>query len=633
MLRALRKYNRLLLAVFGSGIMIVFLLGNADVVGYFSGLGGKASYVAKFADGRTITRQDLAVVQQELQVLERLQPILQPLPVIGNITREPDVFIQLIHEANAAGMISGPGAVLINDEDMVRLSAQTGYNPVVIKRTLANYEGIQRYLQHVIRAGILSDRRLMREGRRQFESADTRLAIIPANAQDATNDPTDAQLQSQYDAWKDVPPGEGDHGFGYRLPDRVSAEWLTVPSNAIEAGVRESIGNDDTDVRMFWRRNEGGRFPAIGDATQVPQIVVEAFVNEETTRRQRELERKASDLLRAPRRGFESRDGVVVLPDNWADEQLALGDLRTALIDQFDMPEGSVPAVADTGEFLVSTTDVANNTAFRFVGTDRFGPTPDGSRPRWAIADLLDALNEFGESGVPLQEGVAMPVLTTPTGDRIFLRITDTAPNRAPKNLAEVQAEVDEDVRRLTRFNDIVSRTPEIQALANAGGLQAVVDTWSLDAPRTTNIRRGATNTVSGLGEDSTVTNAIINRSIELGASPLSDVAEADRIVVAPSDRHLAVVVARLDRRIPANESIWTAIVDSGQLVYLTAADEYGGPGMPDLAKTFSLDALSARHGYERSGDNATDDAADDDTDAADDTTASDDDATTADAS
>ena len=31
MLRVLRKYNRTLLAVFGSGIMIVFLLGNADI--------------------------------------------------------------------------------------------------------------------------------------------------------------------------------------------------------------------------------------------------------------------------------------------------------------------------------------------------------------------------------------------------------------------------------------------------------------------------------------------------------------------------------------------------------------------------------------------------------------------------
>ena len=291
-----------------------------------------------------------------------------------------------------------------------------------------------------------------------------------------------------------------------------------------------------------------------------------------------------------------------------------------------------MPAVTNTGSSLVSTSDVADNTALRFVGTDRFGPTPDGSRPRWAIADLLGALNEFGESGVPLQEGVVMPVLTTPTGDRIFLRITNSAPNRAPKNLAEVQMEVDEDVRRLARFNDIVARTPEIQALANEGGLQAVVDTWSLDAPRTTNIRRGATNTVSGLGEDGTVTNAIINRSIELGASPLSDVSEADRIVITPSDRHLAVVVARLDRRIPANESIWTAIVDSGQLVYLTAADEYGGPGMPDLAESFSYDALSARHGYKRSVNNDSDDAAND-TNTADDTTASDDDATAADAS
>jgi hypothetical protein len=611
MLRALRKYNRLLLAVFGSGIMIVFLLGNADVVGYFSGLGGSSSYVAKFADGRTVTRQDLAVVQQELQVLERLQPILRPLPVVGNITREPDVFIQLVHEANAAGMISGPGAVLINDEDMVRLSSQTGYNPVVIKRALANYEGIQRYLQHVIRAGILSDRRMVQEGRRQFESADTRLAVIEAKSEDSTTAPTEAQLQSQFDAWKATPPGEGDHGFGYRLPDRVSAEWLIVPASAVEAGVRQAIRNDDTDVRMFWRRNEGGRFPAIGDTLDVPQVVTEAFVDEQTKRRQRDLERKASDLLRAPRRGFESRDGVVKLPDNWSDQRLAMDDLRTALIQEFRMPEGSTPAVETSGDGLIPAVDLADESAFRFAGTDRFGPTPDGTRPRWSMSDLIGAMNEFGESGVPLQEGVVMPVLTTPSGDRIFIRVTETAPNREPNNLAEVHVQVEDDVRRLARYNDIVARIPEIQALASAGGLQAVVDTWSLEAPRTTNIRRGVTNTVSGLGEDADVTNAIINRSIILGVDPLSDVAESNRIVIAPSDQHLAVVVARLDRRIPANESIWSAIVDSGQLVYLTAADEYGGPGMPELAESFTFEALSARHGYERPNNNDTEDDAD----------------------
>lgn len=612
MLRVLRKHNRLLLAVFGSGIMIVFLLGNADVVGYFSGLGGNASWVAKFDDGRIITRQDLTIVQRELQVLESLG--VRPLPVVGDIIREPDLFIQLSHEADTAGMISGPGAVLINETVMENLEARTGYSPFVIRQALASYQGIDRYLQHVIRAGILSDRRTMREGRRQFESADARLAIITANAKDATSDPTDAQLQAQFDAWKDVPPGEGDHGFGYRLPDRVSAEWLVIPESAIEAGVRAAIRNDDTDMRMFWRRNEGGRFPEIGDSTEVPKVVIEAFVDEETTRRQRDLERKAADLLRAPRRGFESRDGVVVLPDNWADQRLALAELRTALIEQFNMPDGSLPAVGNTGDALVPATEVADNAAFRFAGTDRFGPTPDGSGPRWAMTDLLGGIHEFGESGVPLQQGVVMPVLSTPTGDRIFLRVTDTAANRAPKDLAEVQQQVDEDVRRLARYNDITARAPEIQALAAAGGLQAVVDTWGLEPPQSTNIRRGATNTVSGLGEDAGVTNAIIDRSIALGADPLADAPEADRIVVTPSDRHLALVVARLDRRIPANETIWTAYVDSGEIVVQTAADEYGGPGMPDLAETFTFDALSARHGYVRSGGDSSDDAEEDKT-------------------
>ena len=53
---------------------------------------------------------------------------------------------------------------------------------------------------------------------------------------------------------------------------------------------------------------------------------------------------------------------------------------------------------------------------------------------------------------------------------------------------------------------------------------------------------------------------ALNNRVNELGVgNAVVQRQGADRIVVTPSDRHLALVVARLDRRIPANETIWTA--------------------------------------------------------------------------
>ncbi|MCH2136864.1 MAG: SurA N-terminal domain-containing protein [Phycisphaerales bacterium] len=611
MLRVLRKYNRLLLAIFGSGIMIVFLLGNADVVGYFSGLGGQSSWVAKFADGRTISRQDFSRVQQELMVLDRLRGIglLQPLPVVGDITRDPDAYITLLHEAAEAGMVTGPGAVQLDTESLIQLSNATGYSPVVVKQAIAGYDGISRYVRHILEAGVLSDRRQTREGRRQFESADTKLAVVRAKAEDASTPPTEEQLQAQFDAWKDIPAGEGDHGFGYRLPDRVRAEWIIVPQAAVEAGVRSGIETDDTDLRMYWRRNsgDGGRFPAIGDELEVPNVVVEAWVKEEVQRRQRDLERRAADLLRAPRRGLDSVDGIVALPDDWASQRLPLDSLRQQLTEEFDMPADAIAQVETTGDELTPVEDVADLEAFRFASTDRFGPTPEG-RPRWSVEDLLTGLNEFGESGVPLQSGVAMPVLTAPTGDRLFIRVTEAEADRPPHDLAEVRDQVDSDVRRLSRYEQLVARQGELRGLADAGGLDAVVDTWELDAPLTTSIRRSTTGTIGGLGADPDVAEAIIDRSIELGADPLSDIDESDRIIITPSDRHLALVIARLDRRVPANESLWDAIVGSGQLVQLTAVDDFGGPGMPDLAEALSVEALSARHGYVRSGNSDEED-------------------------
>lgn len=628
MLRVLRKYNRLLLAVFGSGIMIVFLLGNADIVGYFSGLGSQSSWVARFGDGREITRQELSYVQQEMQTIDRLG--LPPLPLVGDITRDADLFIQLLHEAKQAGMIGGPGSLRNDPAELLLVAQNTGMNPVIIRNALSDYEGMRRYLQWIIRSGMLSDNRLVREGRRQMEGVDAQFAVITAKAEDASAAPTDDELLAQFDAWKDTPVGEGDHGFGYRLPDRAAIEWLIVPRVAVEAGLRQSVADDDTDVRMFWRRNEG-RFGTIGDTTDIPAVVTDAWVREATDRRLLDLERAANDVLRSPRRGFESVDGVVKLPADWADRQVAMGDLRTTLIEQFGLVDTDIPPVDVIGD-LTQLNNVASNTSFRFAGTDRFGPTPQG-RSRWALADLLGSLSEFGGGAVPLQAGIMLPVLSTPTGDRIFIRVTEAEGNRAPHDLAEVMELVDTDLRRLSRYHDLLGQQGAVNAMAVSGGLDAVASTWNVEITGPSSLQRNFAPglprpaSVPGLGIDKNVVATIVDRSIAMGNAPLRDVDAGERIVVIPSDRQLALVVARLDRRVPVSDTQWISMIDNGQIVFMAAAEDFGGQDMPDLAAAFTAEALTARHGYVR---NTGDD--EDDADTTDDA-ATDDDATTADAS
>jgi hypothetical protein len=132
---------------------------------------------------------------------------------------------------------------------------------------------------------------------------------------------------------------------------------------------------------------------------------------------------------------------------------------------------------------------------------------------------------------------------------------------------------------------------------------------------------------VPGLGIDKNVVATIVDRSIAMGNAPLRDVDAGERIVVIPSDRQLALVVARLDRRVPVSDTQWISMIDNGQIVFMAAAEDFGGQDMPDLAAAFTAEALTARHGYVR---NTGDD--EDDADTTDDA-ATDDDATTADAS
>ena len=614
MLRVLRKYNRTLLAVFGSGIMIVFLLGNADIVGYFSGLGGQSSWVAKFGDGREISRQDYAVIQNELRVINALTPPLQPLPIVGDISRDVDVFIQLAHEAQQAGMVGGAGSLPIGPDEALSLAQQTGHNPAVIRSALSTYFGIDRYLRWVMRSGMLSDNRLVREGRRQLEGADVQLVVLPAKADDAAA-PTPEELQAHFDAWKDTVPGEGDHGFGYRLPDRATVEWLVIPRASVEAGIRAAVADDDTDVRMFWRRNEG-RFPAIEGATEVPAEVTDAFVRESADKRLGDLERHAADALRLPRRGFESTDGVVTLPDNWNELKVPFADLRADLIESFDLPADDVvqPASIDT---LTAIDEIGADDTFRFAGTERFGPTSEG-RPRWAVTDLLGALNEFGGGLVPLQADITLPVMTTPTGDRIFMRATSAEGDRAPHDLAEVLTQVDTDLRRKAAYDALLASQDDIAGEARDNGLDALAESWATEVNGPTSMQRNFAPglprpaRIAGLeADDADVVGTVIDESIALGADTLSDLDASERIVVVPSDRNLALVVVRLDRRVPVSDAQWTSMIDNGQMIYMAAADDFGGADLPDLRAAFTAEAMAARHGYERSGG---DEEEDDDT-------------------
>ncbi len=614
--RLLRKYNRILLAVFGVGLMIVFLMPQLpDLMAQFGGQGSQVATMGE--DGEPVTREDWSLIQQQVQILQRLESGLPPLPIVGTIGNDLDRYFLLVHEAGEAGLIGGDASAGINPDTLLTLSQQTGFPPAAIRQTLINYSGIRRYLTMVTSSGRLSDRRLRHEARRMIDGVDTRYVVVPAEPVDTA--PTPEAMQAHFDAWADVNPGEGDHGFGYRLPDRAAIEWMEIPNATVEAAIRAEIAGDDLPVRKYWRQHES-RFEAIEPGAAVPGDVTDAYVEQRLEDLRPAIARAAGDALRTPRRGFESVDNFIVLPDDWDAKRVDLADLRTTLAERFDLPldgDTALPQPEATAE-LLDMKAIGSLPRIGRAGTDRYGRAASGSSQR-SLADLVGAAKELGGMGeVPVQSGLAGPVLEDRQNNIWVFRIIDTDAARPPGSVDEVRAEMTQDLQRLAQWEAMQGELGAMQARAAAEGLDTFAETsgQSVQGPRSfqrylhPSIPRPAT--IPGLGADQGIIDALVDRSIELGTGPLQDVPVQERILILPSDTNMAVMVARLDGRTPLQEENYERFLDQGVLQGRVIANELGGDNADKLAKSFTTDALRERNNFKRSGqDQDTEEPAD----------------------
>ncbi len=621
--RLLRKYNRILLAVFGVGLMIVFLMPQLpDLMAQF---GGRGSLIATMGeDGEPVTREDWQMVQQQVQILQRLEGNLPPLPIIGSIGSDVQRYYLLIHEASKAGMIGGDGSVPLPPDAILTLSQQIGFAPAAVRQTLINETGIRRYLDHVARSGRLSDRRLRLESRRMLDGVDARYVVIPAEADASATAPTEADIEAQFSTYADVDPGEGDHGFGYRLPDRASIEWLEIPVASVRAAVTRDVAADDLDVRKFWLRNQA-QFEDVDSSGDIPADVREAYVDQAVSEMLPTISRAAADTLRTPRRGFESAENFIVLPEDWDAHRVDLADLRTTIGERFNLPlegDDAIPAPGQSDE-LIDLEEVRRLPRIGIAGTDRYGRADSGGRTR-RLADLVGKAKELGGTGqVPVQVGVAGPVLEDPQGNLWVFRITDSDQARPPMSADEVRADVVADLQRLAAWKVLQEQAASMEAAAKTDGIDAIATARSqrVQGPRAfqRNLHPSIPRppNVPGLGQDLGVIEAMVDRSIDLGTSPLADAELPDRVLVLPSDRNMAIIAVELAGRTPLRTDQFNQFMDQGVLTRRISADELGGPQYDNLQSSFTTDALATRHGFrfvgsdDEDGDTSTDDAAD----------------------
>lgn len=640
MLKFLRLYQGWILAIFGTFLVITFLLPQA-ISGLFQQSAISGGDWATVGDGSTITNGDYQQIQMELRVVENLgNPLLEAM----GVSKDPAYWYLLTREANQAGLIGGAGVgreaiaqmaaaasqqgQLVSETRLIlNLMRGSGLPESQVLETLAKVQGVSQLASRFQTAGRYSDERLRQAAADLALGADADIVIIDAakasdnTATDQTTDttetaeateptetivialdpPDEAMLQAQFDAHKSENPGEGDSGFGYKFPDRAQVEWISISKADIKNAMAENTLLDPIEMRKEFIENPQAygikptdvERPSFAEyAEQVRSNMLRVQLDDEMAK----ISKFLLDSTQSPRRGLQ-RDGVYFkLPENWNETQANFTDVASKIATQFE----TTPPTLGKSDGLQGAAEID---VIEGLGTAR--STKFGQRPT-RVSEFVFAAREFdNKSPIPAQADVASPVFTDAQGNLYMFRVTAVDPARDPVNLEEAREQVTVDATNLARFRALKAQSASIKSLAVANGMQAVAQAYDSNVDFTPEIAKanlrllefGLKNPtrIRGLDNPDSVVNAIVEHAAALDFSTLTTKLPAeDRTFVVPDKDNLALVVVQLTAIRPLTQESWANLAAKGAMLRMMAREET----TIDFSKTFSLDALIERHNF-----------------------------------
>ena len=594
MLKFLRKYNKYILAVFGTLLLITFLIPFA-FTSLLQNVGRGGTTWATVDDDKPtkVSVSDLNDIRRELQVVQ-YSPQLAALGV-----DLPEHWYLLSREAQQAGLVPAASLLTQNAQSVQQLAlvaARSGENPLFVAETMAKAQGVANLLQ-LYRADRYSDRRLKQRARRLFHGVRVQPLVIEASAPDDPPALTEAELLEQMEKYADV-PGEGEMGFGYRLPDRVRLEWLEVPADSVRAMIEASDQLNPVALRKHWLKNTAD-FGTPDPEAAVPDEVRTDLLETLTAGTLDEIARWTNDQLRLARRGLPQRGGYLEFPQGWTGPDLPELALSIQAEEKFSGID--LPIYHATGEPWLTAEDVPDLAGVGAATSDKFGPTPVG------LMDLVMATREFGGSPtIPIQKGVAGPPMRGADGSVFFFRVIDADPSRPPESIDEVRDELVRDLRRLAHYRQLVETADSVRQVAIEEGLLAVAMLYDTAVSPTVNVSLGFPATFPVIGQHRATSEAIVDHAMGLPQDlPMQEVPVEDRMLVVPVEDSLSLLVVRLTDQTPLTDETYQSYAQFGILQGQLTRENTGD--IDPSTQAFSYDALAERHKFQfASGDAPT---------------------------
>jgi len=637
MMKSLRKYNKWILVVGGSILIISFLFTGTSQM--FQPDPGKR-VVATLVGGEAILGKDRYDAERALEALKATVPNL--VNALG--VRGADHWFLLVREAERAGLVghAGDGVDWIPElaqaeletgllsrqggefylrqlrADPARLKELLDRQTQVIERAraggagrakigasemdlvLARLRGVTRLMTSLTQAARLSDRQALAEVRKLIDRAVVDAVVIPASALAAeVPEPTPAEMQAHFDRYRAVKPGEGEHGFGYVQPDKVKLEWMRLDRAAIAA----AIPLDPVAVNVHWRQNRAryaGEFAA-------ERAVIEADLREaRLTDILSDIDRVYKAKVRAVARQLPADGTHRALPADWASRRPSFEALAQTLADEIAMA-GNVriptPSVESTSGWMalpaLTSLPGVGGAVLRLAAA--FDPI---DRVVASVRELTPASTSGLQVGLPFEAA-----LQDDAGDLYFITVLDVRPSQPAESLDEVRDEVIRDLRRLGAFERLRAESPTYAALAASDGVEAVGRLFAKPAEgdrpaadaiaprRYVGISRSAAGAGEGPLQSDAVRDAVMTAADRLG--PLTAATPenaADRTVTVPVPSELSLCVVQILGQEPiALEDMRTFRSNAYGTLLRRELDEATGP---DAEPAFGFERVKARAGY-----------------------------------
>jgi hypothetical protein len=292
MYRFIQKNKKKLLAVFAAFLMVVFILPTT-----MNQMGGGADPVlAKIGDDVELHASEFQQAEQEWRMLSELRAgpqtrfgggalpftyrlgwnemsefqLMQGAPPypVGAITQNPRMYLLLQREAQQMGI--GIAEDRVND---IMVNELAGIQPPDkqsierLRRAIANFLLVQVGFERASSVIKVSQPIVRHELARRMQNVTVNVIEIPAAPYaEKLPAPTTQQLQAQFDKYKDVDPQvvpkENPFGFGYRYPNRVKLQYITVPREDVRKMVEASKSEYEWEVeaQKYYLQNQS-QFP------------------------------------------------------------------------------------------------------------------------------------------------------------------------------------------------------------------------------------------------------------------------------------------------------------------------------------------------------------------------------------